>query len=133
MNITALRTAFKGDKLEPVNVSLRDITASLLNEFVEDYSDWYERRGIHIPDSYNGDATAYTEDLHKMKRAFRLLAEELEGEGELWDAKHAWEAYGEKDVMKIEELEAEIREGMLLFGKNLYYMTDTKKGTAPGR
>lgn len=135
MNITGLRKIFlgTGEKKEPIPLSLRDVTVSLLAEFVEDYSEWYDLHGIHLPPAFATDPTAWTEALHKMKRAFNILNDELNQEGELWKAKHEWEQYGEQDVQKIEELEKEIEEGLLLFGQNLYYMTDTKKGTIRGQ
>jgi hypothetical protein len=112
---------------------IRDIGITALYEAIEDYSEWYDEHGIHLPPTYADNPTAYTEDLHKMSRAFRLLYEEIQGEGELWEAKHGWEKYGEKDVQKIEELEKDIQEGLLLFGQNFFYMTDPKNGTIRGK
>lgn len=135
MNITSFRKLFMGTGDMPDNapVSMRDITVSLLAEFLEDYAKWYSAHGIHLPPSFETDPTAWTEALRKMARAFNLLNDEQNKEGELWKAKYEWEEYGEKDVAKIEELEKEIKEGLLLFGQNLYFMTDPKKGTVKGR
>lgn len=135
MNLTSLRKAFlgTGENKEPKPVSIRDITVTILDEFISDYSDWYEARGLHLPEPFGADAAAYTEGLHKMKRAFNLLYDEMEETGELWDAKHKWEQFGEEDVQKIEELENEVKEGLALFGQALYYMTDPKKGTVKGQ
>ena len=113
--------------------SIRDITVRALYEAITDYSNWYECYGLYLPSSFATDPTGWTEALHKMKRAFQLLYDELHQEGELWDAKQKWVAYGEQDVEQLHDLEKEVTEGIRLFGENLMYMTDPKIGTSPGQ
>lgn len=113
-------------------LTIRDVAVEALSDLVEDYSDWYETQGLYLPPDYAADPGEWNEALHKMKRAFRLLHEELHEEGELWQAKHGWAKYGEKDTQKIEELEADIKEGLTIFGKQLLYLNDPKKGVEQG-
>lgn len=112
--------------------TIRDTTVEELCRLIEDYSDWYEEHGLYLPPDYATDPSGWNEALHKIKRAFRLLYEEIHGEGDLWEARHGWEKYGEKDTERIDELEKEIKEGLALFGAQLFYLTDPKKGVAPG-
>jgi predicted FMN-binding regulatory protein PaiB len=113
----------KGEKVR----TIRDIVVGSVYEALEDYSEWYEQQGLHLPPNFATDPTAYTEALHKMVRAFELLYEEIQGEGELLQARCG------EDAQKVEQLEKEVQEGLLLFGQNFGYMTDPKKGTVPGQ
>jgi len=108
--------------------TIRDKAVESLYWSIKDYSDWYEECGIYLPPDYAIDPAGWTEVLHKIKNAFRLLYEEFREEGELWEAKNGWKDYGEQDVDRIEELNKEIEEGLSLFGKYLFYFTDPKKG-----
>lgn len=113
----------KGDAVD----TIRDVAVRSLYRVVADYSDWYQERGLYLPPDYASDPTAWTEDLHKVKRAFELLHDDLNGEGELHAAKTKWAKYGETDVEEIKHLEKEINEGLEIFGKQLFYLTDPKK------
>jgi phosphatidylserine/phosphatidylglycerophosphate/cardiolipin synthase-like enzyme len=113
---------FKKNKL-----SIRDIAIENLCLAIEDYSDWYEEHGLHLPPDYATDPGEWNEVLHKMKRAFRLLYDEIHEEGDLWEAKNKWKDYGQKDTEEIERLYKEIAEGFTLFGSQLLYLTDYKK------
>lgn len=113
----------KGDKVD----TIRDVAVRALYHIVEDYSDWYEEHGLYLPPDYAADPTRWTEDLHRIKRAFKLLYDELDGEGELYAAKTKWSKYGEVDAEEIKHLEKEINEGLEIFGKQLFYLTDPKK------
>jgi hypothetical protein len=82
---------------------------------------------MYLPPDYAKDPSGWSEALHAMKRAFCLLYEELNKEGELWEAKNKWNEFGEQDTEKIEELNGVIKYGLTLFGKYLFYLTDPKK------
>lgn len=114
-------------------ITVREAAIKNLSSVVSDYSDWYEQFGIYLPPGYETDPTAWTNVLQKMKRAFQLLAEEMNEEGELWEAKNHWKNFNQVDTEKINDLEREIKEGLTLFGTNLIYMTDLKKGVIPGK
>lgn len=103
---------------------IRDVAVKSLYQLVSDYSDWYEEGGLLLPPAYEADPSEWTEALHKMKNAFRLLYGELHGEGELWQAKNSPDRFGEQGIEKIEGFNSEIREGLTLFGANLFYLTD---------
>ena len=108
--------------------TIRDIAVLTLYEVISDYSDWQEQHGLYLPPDFATDPTGWAIALQKMKRAFRLLYEEIMSEGELWEAKNKWKDYGEEDVEEIKELNEEIQEGLTLFGKYLFYLTDPKNG-----
>lgn len=114
-------------------ITIRDACVHLLAQDVIDYSDWYEEHGIKLPPDFATDPSGWTEALHKMKRAFSLLLDEKNGEGELYDAKHEWWLRSDRvnqliipDEEKVKKLEREIAEGLALFGKYLFWMTDDK-------
>lgn len=107
--------------------TMRDKTVKTIFSMIEKYSKWYDEHGLYLPPDYASDPSAWSEALHKMSRAFKLLIQEMNGEGELWEAKNKWKKYGEEDTEKIKELEAEIKEGLSLFGSQLFYLTDTEK------
>jgi len=111
----------KGDSL------IRDVAVESLYHMIEDYSTWYADKGLYLPPKYATDPTEWTVVLQKIKRAFKLLYEEMNEEGELWEAKNKWKDYGEKDVEEIKVLEMEIIEGLTLFGEQLFYLIDPKK------
>lgn len=120
--IKTLKNALK--KEEP---NIRDRAIDVLHAAIEEYSDWYEEHGLYLPPDYVTDPTSWTEALHKMKRAFTLLNDEANQEGELWEAKNKWKEFGEKDSEKIDELNREIKEGLTIFGSQLLYLTDRPK------
>lgn len=107
-------------------VTVREEAVESICAILEDYSEWYDRQGLYLPPDYATDPSQWSEALHKMKRAFRLLYDEMHEEGELWEAKNKWKKYGEKDEQKVEELEKEVREGLALFGQQLFYLNDPK-------
>lgn len=109
------------------NVTIRDIAVEALFEAIDDYADWYSEEGLLLPPDYATAPTDWNIALQKMQRAFRLLYEEARKEGDFWEAKHAWDDFKEQDKEKIEQLNKEIEEGLALFGKCLFYLTDTKK------
>lgn len=115
--------SFFGTK-KPKLTLVRDITVAAVAEPLIEYADWACEQGLYLPPGYETDPTGWAEALRKMQRAFRLLQQELDGEGELWKAKHGWKEFGEQDTEKIKDLEKEIQEGLALFGQNLYYLTD---------
>jgi hypothetical protein len=121
MNISKF---FKQEKKVKV---IRDVAVKSLYKIIADYSDWYEYKGLHLPPDYATDPSLWTLNLQKIKRAFELLHDEMNGEGELWEAKNKWKNFGEQDTEKIEELNKEIIEGFTEFGKQLFYLTDPKK------
>jgi len=120
-------------KKEGMVDTIRDVAVDNLYRIVEDYSQWYAEHGIHLPPDYASDPTGWTIALMKMERSFKLLYEEMNGYGELWEAKNGWKKYGAIDIEKINELEREIKEGLSLFGSQLLYLTDPKKGTEKGK
>lgn len=107
--------------------TIRDKAVTSLTQMIESYSDWYEEKGLYLPPDYQADPTSWTEALHKVKRAFKMLNDEMDGTGELWEAKNGWSKFGEKDIEKINELEKEIKEGLAIFGQQLLYLTDIIK------
>jgi hypothetical protein len=120
-------------KEEGVVDTIRDIAVDNLYRMVRDYSEWYDEHGLYLPPDYASDPTGWTIALQKMRRSFGLLYEEMNGYGELWEAKNVWKEYGAIDIEKINELNKEIKEGLSLFGSQLIYMTDPKKGTEKGK
>ena len=106
---------------------LRDQIVRFLAPLIEDYADWNSEHGLYLPDSLSNDPTAWQVALMKMKRALNLLDDELNGEGDLWEAKNKWKGVsGEVDAEKVAELEKEIREGLELFGRYAYDLIDQK-------
>jgi hypothetical protein len=108
------------------NKTIRDIAVKSLCKIISEYSTWYDEHGLCLPPDYASDPSAWTEALHKVKRAFILLNDELHQRGELWEAKNKWKKFGEQDSEKIDELNKEIKEGMMIFGAQLLYLTDYK-------
>lgn len=111
--------------LKPKNETIRDKTVKSLFSMIEKYSKWYEDQGLLLPPDYATDPSGWTEELHKINKAFKLLIEDINGKGAYYDAKHKWDSVGERDIEKIEEIEKEIKEGLSVFGKQLLYLTDT--------
>lgn len=105
-------------------ITIRERAVRALAGAVTRYSDWACESGLYLPEEFATSPSDWAEILRKIQRGFAIAAEEMRGEGELWDAKHAWEKYGEKDVEKIKELERDIQEGFALFGKYLFHLTD---------
>lgn len=93
--------------------TIRDTAVKHLAEIIEDYSLWYEEHGIHLPPEYAHDPTGWTNDLQKVREAFLLLEDE--------------------DEEAIKAKEKEIVEGLTIFGKQLFYLTDPKNGTVKGQ
>lgn len=108
--------------------TIRDTAVKALFDIVSDYSEWYDEHGLYLPPDYMHDPTGWCEDLHKVKRAFTLLYEDLNEKGELWEAKKKWEKFGEQDAEKLKDLNNEILDGLRIFGAQLLYLTDPKKG-----
>jgi len=110
------------------NLTIRDQCVHLFADEIAGYSDWYEEKGLKLPPDFAQNPSEWTEVLHKMKRAFQLLKEEKDGEGAYWLAKNKWKEFGiiEQDTEEIEEYEEEIQEGLMLFGKYLFWLTDDK-------
>lgn len=117
----------ENNTIENKNQTIRDKVVKTMWRKIENYSDWYEEQGLYLPPDYAADPSGWTEALHKVKRAFLLLKDEMNGEGELWKAKNQWKQFGEQDVEKIQELEKEIKEGLTIFGSQLLFLTDTIK------
>jgi hypothetical protein len=109
------------------NKTIRDVAVESLCEMISDYSSWYDEHGLYLPPDYEADPTSWTEALHKVKRAFLLLNDELHQHGELWEAKNKWKKYGEQDSEEINRLNKEIEEGLAIFGAQFFYFTDYKK------
>lgn len=114
-------------------ITVREEAVKKLYSIVSDYSDWYAQFGIYLPPDYATKPTDWTIALQKMKRAFELLHDEENEEGDLWEAKNGWKKYGEVDVDRVCEVEKEIMEGFTLFGAYLFYLNDPKKGVVPGK
>jgi len=112
--------------------TLRDRTVSNVYYMLQDYSDWYQEAGLVLPPDFETDPSGWNEELHKMTRAFKLVHDEMNKRGELWDAKHKWDGLHEVDLKKIEALTKEVQEGFEAFGKQLQYLTDPE-GEYPER
>lgn len=125
-----LRKVFSEDSKEG-SKTIRDTAVEALYYAITDYSDWYDEQGLYLPPDYASNPSEWCEVLHQMKRAFRLLFEELHGEGELWAAKSGNGEYTGQDTERVEKLEKEIQEGLALFGKYLYFLTDEIKDRGP--
>lgn len=109
---------------QKTELTLRDTIVTSVFKNIDEYADWYAEAGLLLPPDFATDPTQWTEALRKMQRAFSLVSEEIDGYGELWEAKNKWKEFNEKDAEEIKLLEQEINEGFALFGKYLYYMND---------
>lgn len=98
--------------------TIRELTIKRIYPMLDKYIDWACDCGLYLPPDYALDPTSWAEALRKMQRAFRILSMEYEGEGELWKAKV------DKNEEKIARLEADIQEGLTLYGKYLFFLTD---------
>ena len=116
----------KTKKEEPYRTA-RDIIVQNISGIINDYVTWHSEHGLFMPPDFATDPTSWLIVLSKMKRSFSLLEEELREEGELWEAKNKWKKFNEQDTEKIEELNAEIVEGLTLFGKYLFYLTEDQR------
>ena len=105
---------------------LRDQIVRFVAPLISDYAEWNSEHGMYLPEDFANDPTAWQVTLFKMKRAFDLLEGELDGEGELWEAKNKWAQFGEQDAGALVDLNKEIKEGLELFGKYLNVLTDEK-------
>lgn len=101
---------FKGRKKSPVAPTVRDVTVRSVHDAIDEYADWACEQGLYLPPGYEKDPSGWAEVLRKMQKAFQLLSEH---------------ASGDLDDAKIEELKDQIQEGLELFGKHLFYLTDT--------
>lgn len=105
--------------------TIREIVAvKSIAKALKDYSKWYDEEGLYLPPNFARDPSGWSEALHRMSRAFTLLSEEIEEHGELWMAKNS----DPVDNDRLITLEDEIKEGLKLFGENIYYMNDPKIG-----
>lgn len=118
-----LTKLFKGDE-ETKTKTIRDATIESLYYLVDEYCSWAVEQGTYLPPGYETDPTSWSEVLNSIKRAFRLLFEEMNNEGELWEAKSGGGEYTGQDTEKVEKLEKEIQEGLAHFGKYLFYLQD---------
>ena len=125
--IKAVKNFFSKFKKKEKEITIRDKAVKALCIAVGEYSQWYDEHGLYLPPDYATNPSEWNEVMHKIKRAFRLLYDEMNKEGDLWEVKNKWEKYGQKDVEEIEALEKEIRDGFILFGSQLLYMNDIKK------
>ena len=96
--------------------TIRDATVDSLYHLIDDYSDWYDQEGLYLPPDFATRPSDWCEVLHQIRRAFKLLHDEVAREGELWEAR--------ENPEKTKELEEEIKKGFELFGKYLFYLTD---------
>ena len=87
--------------------SIREITVESLHDIIDQYDKWYSEHGLYLPPDYENDPSEWTEALHKINRAFELL--------------------NDRDRAVTSETEQEVRSGLFLFGKYLYWMTDIPK------
>lgn len=97
--------------------TIRDITVESLYKAIVEYDKWYSNCGLYLPPDYASDPSGWTEELHKIARAFKLMDDKNHETGEIWN---------EPDLKKREELENEVRSGFFLFGKYLFWLTDQK-------
>lgn len=130
-----LRKVFSEDSKEG-SKTIRDTAVEALYYVITDYSDWYDEQGLYLPPDYASNPSEWCEVLHQMKRAFKLLFQELHNEGELWEAKKLIYPdingkYIGQTTKEVEKLEKEIQEGLALFGKYLYFLTDEIKDRGP--
>lgn len=119
-----LTKLFKGDEGTEVK-TIRDTAVEALYYAVDDYCTWYIEQGLYLPPGYETDPSGWSEVLNQIKRAFRLLFEDMNAEGEYWDAQQG------VDQEKVDKLEKEIQGGLALFGKYLFYLTDEIKDRGP--
>ena len=112
--------------VEKPNPLLRDQIVRFMAPLIDDYALWNSEEGIFLPEAFATDPTGWQQALYKMKRAFNLLNDELDGKGELWEAKNKWAEFGEKDAGALADLNKEIQEGLELFGRFLNELTDTR-------
>jgi len=107
--------------------SIRDNAVLSVAKQLDAYKDEYHNRGLYLPPDFARDPSGWQTVLEKMNRAFVLLELEKRGEGEYWEAKNKWKKWGinEVDEDDIAEIEEAIQEGLTLFGKYLFWLTDT--------
>lgn len=98
--------------------SIRDIAVNSLYKEIEEYDKWYPEKGMYLPPDYATDPSGWNEVLHQMSRAFKILDDKDNNRGKIWD---------DSDKIKIAKLEEEIKSGLFLFGKYLYWLDDIIK------
>lgn len=98
--------------------TIRDKAVRFLAKAVDDYADWACESGLYLPPDYATDPAGWAECLRSMQRAFNLMRDEENGEGELWEARM------KKDDDRVTKLEDEIKRGFENFGKHLFFLTD---------
>lgn len=98
--------------------NIRDKAVKCLLDIVHKYDNWYAEKGLYLPPDYASDPSGWTEALHKIHRAFKLMDDKNNEKGEIWN---------EPDLGKREALEEEVRGGFFLFGKYLYWLNDEIK------
>lgn len=104
--------------------TIRDITIKTLCKRINRYVDWSCEHGLYLPPGFESDPTGWANTLRDIQRAFNLLNDELNEEGELWELKNKWKEFGEEDVEGLGYLNKEVERGLTLFGKYLFYLTD---------
>lgn len=90
------------------NTNIRDTVINNLSDMVDRYDKWYEEFGLYLPPDYECDPTGWTEALHSINKAFKLLREN-------------------EDNKFSKEQEEDIKSGLFLFGKYLYWLNDEIK------
>lgn len=103
--------------------TIRDATIENLYYLVDEYCSWYVEQGLYLPPGYETNPTGWNEVLNSIKRAFRLLFEDMNGEGQYYEAKKLAGSDG-KDSADLEKIEKDIQEGLAYFGKHLFHLTD---------
>lgn len=132
--MSILDVVFGSKKVENKKETIRDLTIRTLTKRVNEYTEWNAQHGLYLPPDFTTDPSGWINTLRDIQRAFNLLNDELDEEGELWEAKTKWAKYGEKDAEAIEDLNKEVRRGLSLFGKYLFDLADdTIKSETDGK
>lgn len=112
---------FGKKKVDAFDVAdIRRATIKMLRPVLNEYVDWYAEHGITLPEEFAQDPTTWTNHLRTIQRAFNLAGDELEGEGEIFNA------FKNKQNKLVASLNKEKQDGFKLFGKYLCELVDPR-------
>lgn len=99
---------------------IRRYTIETISPVIDSYTDWYAEHGMTLPEEFSQNPTLWTNHLRTIQRAFNLANDELNDEGEIYDA-----FMRNRDDL-VAKLDAEKQEGFELFGKYLTVLIDPR-------
>lgn len=111
--------------------TIRDAAIAYLAPLVDEYADWNAEKGLYLPPDFEKDPSGWAQALREMQYALNTLRAEQKGEGDLYDAKSRWRGEGDKE--QIEDINNRVINGLALFGKYLFYLTDKIADRQPSK